>query len=435
MNGGVEGSSENPSNVEVATDKGLQSDGVENKVEELKANQEATPSDIEASKDTETLPEGEIPEAPKKKKKKKKKSKTAHLPDVGSDLALEKLELNEEPSDEEATYALTRPLAERVEFAINRYRKNHKFTASQKYIFDDYLRFGGIDVGQKAFQGRTTAADHGDVGDEDLEAAQAGNVRVDDLEAEDEDRYISFEEVARLWLGNRFFLESKFISLEQFEQAPKIIKGFLRYLIIRHVAPEYEQDIRKAMAVAERAQMELPACKKTAYRLPGKFNKACSLLYGGDLHGLLDINPSWLGESDTNSAFSVAAFVGMSEEEAKDTVKPYVPEENMGCIESIEAATFRVAGFDPPEPINLENADTVPKAPSMIQLKLKQWQKDTSPNYDVLIEPYIRQDMYEGMVLNLTLRKLSTGFWYMDRITQVLPSFYEDEEFEEFDEE
>ncbi|RUS24540.1 Argonaute siRNA chaperone complex subunit Arb1-domain-containing protein [Jimgerdemannia flammicorona] len=244
----------------------------------------------------------------KKKKKKKKKKKTVDLPEPGTeqpaDYYLEKdaAELEDDPLDP------AKPLADRVEYAINKYRQKHTFTNQKKSMFDDYLRFGGIDVGQKAFQGRTTGGDNDDLGEEDFESAKVGPVVVE----EDEDARVSFSEVARVYYGNRFVRSSKFIHLDDFRGSPEVIAGFLRYLRIRTVVPEYEEDLNEAIEIVNRARWELPECKILAQNLPGRFNKACGILFGGDLYEVFE--KTWCTPEET------AKYIGISREEVSRVV-------------------------------------------------------------------------------------------------------------------
>uniref|UniRef100_U9UAD1 Uncharacterized protein n=1 Tax=Rhizophagus irregularis (strain DAOM 181602 / DAOM 197198 / MUCL 43194) TaxID=747089 RepID=U9UAD1_RHIID len=70
------------------------------------------------------------------------------------------------------------------------------------------------------------------------------------------------------------------------------------------VCPEYEEDMQMALQIAHKAKEELPNCKAFAQNAPGKLNKACSLLFGGELYGMLD--DPWNGEE------MVASIIGIS---------------------------------------------------------------------------------------------------------------------------
>ena len=65
-----------------------------------------------------------------------------------------------------AEYATERELydpsisfASRIETAIQRYRARRKFHSDTAYVFGEFLRFGGIETGQKQFSGGIDKAD------------------------------------------------------------------------------------------------------------------------------------------------------------------------------------------------------------------------------------------------------------------------------------
>ncbi|KAG0067742.1 hypothetical protein BGZ92_005057, partial [Podila epicladia] len=58
------------------------------------------------------------------------------------------------------------------------------------------------------------------------------------------------------------------------------------------------------------AKDELPRIKTISKHLPGRFDKACSLIYGGEFYGILDAAPSWNdrgwgGVAKTTEAFGM----------------------------------------------------------------------------------------------------------------------------------
>ncbi|UZO22033.1 uncharacterized protein OCT59_014405 [Rhizophagus irregularis] len=121
-------------------------------------------------------------------------------------------------------------------------------------VFNSYLRFGGISTGPKSFLGQD-GLDNADADAEEIAAR-----RVTD--------YIDYE-------------------ADDME-----------------VCPEYEEDMQMALQIAHKAKEELPNCKAFAQNAPGKLNKACSLLFGGELYGMLD--DPWNGEE------MVASMIGIS---------------------------------------------------------------------------------------------------------------------------
>ena len=64
------------------------------------------------------------------------------------------------------------------------------------------------------------------------------------------------------------------------------------------------------MNIAYKARTELPNCKSLSLNALGVFNKACSLLFGGEYHGMFD--NIWQGED------KVVNIVGMTLAQARE---------------------------------------------------------------------------------------------------------------------
>ncbi|KAI7868773.1 Argonaute siRNA chaperone complex subunit Arb1-domain-containing protein [Spinellus fusiger] len=354
----------------------------------------------------------------KKKKKRKKKSKTADLPEAGSEIADDYKEKYEEDLVEDP-YDRSHPLAQRVEYAIWKYRKNHRFSDEKKAIFENYLAFGGITTGPNAFLGRATSADTKEDGiEEDFEAAKVPTDHVPDFEEDqDTDVVVSFSEVAQVYLGNTFVRESRFIALQDFVDAPVLIDAFLRYLQIRNVCPEYAEDIAKARDICALAKEELPRCKRGSILLPGKFNKACSILFEGELKAVSFVSAGWEGATnkvqDLIDSF-LADTVGMTRVEAQRIVETIVPSVTHAHV--VETR-FQII-------VQITEVEDAPEGgeDGFVDVVLQNYEdKDT---FKVKLEKNILKELGLGMVMTATLYKLNCDQWYLDRATLVMPSFY-----------
>ncbi|KAF8964608.1 hypothetical protein BGZ46_000748 [Entomortierella lignicola] len=245
----------------------------------------SSPARIQPSSvSTTTEADGGGEEAPKKKKKKKKKK--SNKPN------LEDLLNNIQPPDPEDVYDISKSAAERVEIAVTRFRKNRKFTNERSMILTAYLIYGGIKSGPKSYQGgamKSSGPD--DDGEPDFEAMNAG---IDLVELPEDGQEVDFTNVVTTFLSEHFLKNTGWIGMVYYKDAPLVVIALLKYFLVRNVLPEYEQDIKNALAIAERAQIELPLCKFISNGWPSRYDKACSLLYGGEWYGFLD--PSWQDE-------------------------------------------------------------------------------------------------------------------------------------------
>lgn len=199
------------------------------------------------------------------------------------------------------------------------------------------------------FLGRATSADRPDdpEAEVDFEAAKTAIDEVpDELE---EGVEVNFAEVAQVYFGNTFIRESRFISLQDFIDAPALIDAFLRYLQIRHVAPEYEEDIAKARAIVAEAKIQLPKCKRVTGYLPGNYNKACASLFGA-LESEMDT--SWMTEATMKIQKQFLSFVvetiGTNSEDSKNIVKAHIKDpDNVRLVETKEWVFAKVVEIAP----------------------------------------------------------------------------------------
>ncbi|KAF9930499.1 hypothetical protein FBU30_000393 [Linnemannia zychae] len=245
--------------------------------------------------------------APEKKKKKKKKKKAK--------IDLEDYLTAEDPNDQqpEDPYDKYSP-AERVEIAVTRFRKNRKFSPERSQILSVYLDYGGIQSGPKMFQGggvNTGGPD--DNGEVDFDAMNAGIDRVD---LPEDGQVVDFTNVVTTFLSQYFLQSTGWIDMLYYKDTPIVVAALLNYLLIRNVLPEYKEDLEAALAIAEKAKIELPLCKLISNGWPSRYDKACSLLYGGEWYDYLD--DPWQGHE------AAVQTLGLDESMAKKIVKSIV---------------------------------------------------------------------------------------------------------------
>jgi hypothetical protein len=311
-----------------------------------------------------------------------------------------------------------KPLSQRVEYAIWKYRKNHKFSEEKKAIFDNYLKFGGIKTGPNMFLGRATSADTPDDPEAvmDFEAAKSA---IDYVPDELEDGVeVNFTEVAQVYFGNTFIRESRFISLQDFINAPVLIDAFLRYLQIRNVAPEYEQDIAGARTIIAEAKIQLPMCKRASGLLPGNYNKACAAVFG-ELQSQMDT--SWMTEATMKIQKQFISFVvetiGNTADDSKKVIQQHIKDpDNVYLVETRDWVFVKIAEIAPfkPEETGLQD---------LVQVILEN-NEDTQDIYKIFLEREIIENLMPGMVTRATLCKLSNGDWYLDSANRVMPTFF-----------
>lgn len=309
-----------------------------------------------------------------------------------------------------------RPLSHRVEYAIWKYRKNHKFSEEKRAIFDNYLKFGGINTGPNMFLGRATSADAPDDPDAviDFEAAKTAIDSVpDELE---EGVEVNFTEVAQVYFGNTFIRESRFISMQDFIDGPKLIDAFLRYLEIRKVAPEYAEDIANARAILAQAKVQLPMCKQVSLLLPGEYNKACTAYFNAS-----DADTSWMTESTLKVQKQFMSFVAdtldMNTDDSKEIVKRHIKHpEQVSLLHTQDWVFVKVGEIAPFE--KDEGNDN-----ELVRVVLDN-NEDMQESYTIFLEKSIVQHLMVGFVMRVTIGKLSNGEYYLESATRIMPTFF-----------
>jgi hypothetical protein len=144
---------------------------------------------------------------------------------------------------------------ERFRLAMENFRKERVFNAITSQIISTYFTFGGMDPNQVA----------------------SLNTSDKDIEIE-----VDFNYVVSAFLSSFLISSSGWYDAEYFTAAPKVVAGFLRYLLLKRVLPEYDDDLRHAIEIAQRAKIEAPKCQKFNNLFPDSFNETCSILYVRD---------------------------------------------------------------------------------------------------------------------------------------------------------
>ncbi|GJJ78872.1 hypothetical protein EMPS_11231 [Entomortierella parvispora] len=216
------------------------------------------------------------------KKKRKKKKKKAAKPEIDDILE----ESSNIPPEELEMFDPSKSVAERVELAVTRFRKNRNLNLIRGKIFAVYLDYGGIHTGPKSFQGggMQTGGPNDEGGEPDFEAMNAGVDRVDD----DPDLVVDFTNVVATFLSQYFLDSTGWVDKVYYTDTPLVIAALLNYFLVRNVLPEHTDDLKEAFAITQRAKIELPNIKDISNGITSRFDKACSVLFGGQYYGFLD---------------------------------------------------------------------------------------------------------------------------------------------------
>jgi hypothetical protein len=346
-----------------------------------------------------------------------------------------------------------------VEIAVQRYKKNRKFNPTRNQVFNSYLRFGGISTGQKSFLGQD-GLDNADADAEEIAARRA----TDYIDEDVDDMEVNFSYIVRVYLSSYLIDKSGYVQMDQFREAPQVVISFLNYLFNHKVCPEYEDDMQEALKIANVAKVELPNCKALAQNAPGKINKACSLLFGGELYGMLD--DPWNGEK------MVASMIGISKGEGKRLLEELfgvntVEELTLVKDDSRIALTCEIIGVEPfqkttseastnethqnsneenlvnesKDSTNETHQTTNGENPAMNneshsnnnnteeanlkKIVLREYDVPTAEPFYISVSSDLGSYATPKMRITADFHKLSNGFWYWDKVTNVYPSYYQ----------
>ncbi|GJJ75037.1 hypothetical protein EMPS_07395 [Entomortierella parvispora] len=184
-----------------------------------------------------------------KKKKKKKKANPNKYPPVEDDAfedVVQDLEVLE------SIYDTSTSADERFRQAMEGFRKVRTFTPLSSKILSTFFSHGHMDINR----------DFSPVNKDGYEV----EMQVDFIYVVSS--FLSSMAEKRGWYERSYF-----------ELAPKIVGGFLKYLLRNHVLPEYETDLRQAVKIAEKAKVESPRCHTFNKVMPDDFTLALSVTY------------------------------------------------------------------------------------------------------------------------------------------------------------
>ncbi|KAF2396566.1 hypothetical protein EJ06DRAFT_224557 [Trichodelitschia bisporula] len=178
---------------------------------------------------------------------------------------------------EQSMYSENSHPAERIEYAIQRYKSKRKFNEKHSAYFNEWLNFGGVTSGPRQF-GAIDPKEMQEMDAAEIAAAKATHFVGDDRQDPSMWR-LDFVGVAQAYLSSAWTSNHFDLSDEDVELMTRIMTNFYNYLLHHDVCPEYKEDILAAREVCVQAKEELGAIRQIFTKLPGAFNKACSILF------------------------------------------------------------------------------------------------------------------------------------------------------------
>lgn len=348
-------------------------------------------------------------------------------------------------AEEERTeiYASDLPFAERMQSCIQRFRSRRRLQADRTLLFSEYLFLGGVDTNPAAFGGLHRQ----DL--RDLTPAQRREATATDIiygTTSAGDRFYNGDEDA--WCVDFAGVAAGFFSvtllhltsfeLDRMVQGIDVVDNFLRYVLQHDVCPEYEDNVKAALAVCESARTEWPMLQQLYASLPGQFNLAAGELFRPD-----DAAKSWSFQQftrpegfDAKSVF-YSAFALMDEPDMFSKIceqQPTVVREYTCALELVEvsrpsedivnrvkslviegnAAGHVAVGKAMFKSTSIEDDWVTPEVPWPIP-------EETMTLY---FDDKLLSHMPVGMKARLTICELDVGLRFVKTVDIIVPSFY-----------
>ncbi|TAQ85133.1 hypothetical protein B7494_g6555 [Chlorociboria aeruginascens] len=369
-----------------------------------------------------------------------------------------------EHDEESEIYGPDHSFAERIEKCIQRYRGRRKLDGQRANILTKFLMLGGVDAGvQKAFSGGLDRETVENSTAQEIAAIQAiDHIRTGQKNAKYYDPAHPEHWVVDFVAVVKGFLAPKMIgaeSVEEIERTSAVITNFLNYLLTHSVCPEYTEDILEARRICGQAVTELKAILAATRHIPGDFNLAASILYGGHYSGIYPPDGRWVVErsdQDDNRARN-----GLNNLEAERIFKTAIAfagdselfvEAMRSHIDVVRAETryFEVVRIDRPNVKTKEEyskvKDHLGRAGNIKALgvvHVRHWEgpglesedmtddesKEAEERDRPLLEKFWLEDMilqhfFIGMKLEAVVRELNIGVKYFDKFQGLYCSFY-----------
>ena len=237
------------------------------------------------------------------------------------------------------------------------------------------------------------------------------------------------------------------------ETFARTIRNFLNYLLHHDVCPEYKDQINAARNTCDLAEKELWLIQLAKSLLPGDFNKACSLIFGGKYRDIYKGDREWASEMHLGP--------GMSEDEARkifqcglaaqgtdahcETYNKHIENGRLCVLRKFETFVEIIdIEFSSEEVREMYKQPEAEGAVPVGKLKLRTWHppcpqpEDRTEEeedeikthglpihkYELFMEDKILEKLSVGMKMQCKLHELSFGVWFVDSISAILCSFY-----------
>ncbi|KAF2744241.1 hypothetical protein M011DRAFT_409002 [Sporormia fimetaria CBS 119925] len=361
-----------------------------------------------------------------------------------------------EAADELAMYDPEKALVERLEIAIQRFKQKRRMHEMYSKVFNKWMKFGGVENEPRMFGG-LSKQDLKEMSAEEI--ARATAIHQIPWDREDTTKWtLDFVGVAEAFLAS--YYPNHFGHNEsEVKTACQVLRSFYNYLLFHSVCDEHRDRILAARALCDKAEKELPKSHRVGIALPGSFNVAASVVFGGTAAAFADHSTGWAteGEGSTevpdnaNTAEATLLFQSAMELYGTDEQRVAVVDldpATLGTVKSIvtglEVVAIELATEEQRtrhEQMQSAKFLDKDKFEPLGKLICKPWATpdfkeydlpaSTGPNKDVpemtytfWIEESILEDCFIGLKLDAKVLTVPGGMHVLDEVKETFVSFY-----------
>ena len=242
---------------------------------------------------------------------------------------------------------------------------------------------------------------------------------------------------------------------QQIKSHIAVIRNFLNYLLHHDVCPEYKDQIDAARDTCNVAEKQLFSVSQACRLLPGDFNKACSVIFGGQYQNTYIGDHEWTKDLNFDKGMSedqarrifLAGLAAHGDNEVFRKYNKYVTKKRARIVENI-STDLEIVGMEcaNPEILSYYNSKDNPVKgllPLGI-LRVKTWKNPEDPpedlteeeeleragkpqeikSYTFWVEDHVMSKLFVGMKFTARVYKLSFGVWFLDTVLAAYCSFY-----------
>jgi hypothetical protein len=364
----------------------------------------------------------------------------------------------EERQTELEQYSTELPIYERLETAVLRYTMNRKLHQETMSFFHAFLNYGGFHQRPLGFTGGTSKEEEEGLSKEEKASRKQDNYVSDEAKqsiSEGDGKWIvDFEGVTKGFFSTPFPMQ--FLWHDDLEHdkrvtqaACNVLRNFFNYLIYHNVCAEYADQIVAARGALKLIESEYVKLAQVQMNFPGAFNIACSTLSDG-YYSTVGYRGGWMEEEE---AAKMKKWYSRCEANsiAKAGIAAFGTEKHINAV--LDDSTVRVAQAE--EDIGLEITKiTLPTETSppiqrffdklkgtivapmgKLLCKRIQFEKvaplDLPPglpagpqSFTFLVDEDTLQKCFLGMKLIATVKKTTSGFWFIDHWSECYGTFY-----------